>query len=262
MAHNSHLEIISHFEGRLIELKMNFNEKNTYAVAGLTTILETLKSIQKSPNLRTVLLISAHDKYFSNGLEPTMFLGAKREDIYHAVSLLMEASKAYYFFPFPTISLIQGHCMAAGAVFAIFSDYRFMIDKGARIGFSEALIALNFPSFPAKILAMLVGYQNARDLLYSGKLLKGEDAKAMKLVDFAYPSERIHEEAMKFAKKLSDLPLASAVGLKKSLIDAQRNGIEQLIDWDIEALVDTIMTADAQEGFLSILESRKPKFNS
>lgn len=262
MPTDSQLEIISHYEGRLIELKMNFNEKNTYDVEGLSSIVNTLQELEKNPKLRAVILSSKQETYFSNGLEPKMFLGATREQVHYAVSLLLKASQAFYFFPFPTVSLIQGHCMAAGAVFAIFSDYRFMIDKGARIGFSEALIALNFPSFPARILAELVGHQLARDLLYTGKLLKGEEAKLNKLVDFTFSKEIIREEALKFAKKLSSLPLGSAKGLKKSLINPKRIGIEKIMEWDTNELVDTILTEDAQEGFRSILESRKPKFNS
>ncbi|WCL50001.1 enoyl-CoA hydratase/isomerase family protein [Leptospira sp. GIMC2001] len=260
MPNSTKLEIIQHNQGRLIEVKMNFNSKNTYDLEGLQLILDTLHKIKSMESIRAMILSSNQESYFSNGLEPTLFLDATHKEVHQAVSLLMDASQAFYFFPYPTLSLIQGHCMAAGAVFAIFSDYRFMVDKAARIGFPEVAIGLNFPSFPAKVLSHIVGHNHARDLLYSGKLWKADQALASGLIDEIYSKDTIRTKALEFSTKLSNLPLGSARGIKKSLLDFHRHGIEQLIEWDTNALVETILSRDGQEGFRSILESRKPQF--
>jgi|JI8StandDraft_1071087.scaffolds.fasta_scaffold60791_1 enoyl-CoA hydratase/carnithine racemase len=262
MPSTNSLQLIPHNEGKLFEVKMSFNSKNTYDLEGLETIVSTLGKLAENDKLRALVLSSSVDGYFSNGLEPKMFLGASKKEVQEAVVLLMRASQAFYLFPFPTISLIQGHCMAAGAVFAIFSDYRFMVDRGARIGFSEALVGLNFPSFPAKILTELVGFRESRDLLYTGRLIKGDEALKIGLVDYIYPKAELEAECFAFAHKISQLPLGSAKGIKKAMIDPYRIGMKEITQWDTEALVETIMTSNAQEGFQSILEARKPNFNN
>ena len=167
---------------RILEIKMQSNEKNTFDFETFSAFEQLLLKHAKDEKIRVLLFTSAQTQFFSNGIEPTLMYNKSEKEIRDAVTLLIGCASLYFNFPVPTIALINGHCMAAGAVFAIYSDYRYMVDKGGRIGFSEALVGLNFPSAPTMVLRDLVGTNKTRDLLYGGKQLKGHEAKELSLI--------------------------------------------------------------------------------
>ncbi len=242
-------------ENKILELQIASNPKNTFTRELLEEILHVCKSLTQSIEnaseeepLRIVLLTSLEGKYFSNGLDPSLFLDQSEKEIRKSVELLMEASNAYFYLPLPTLAVIKGHCIAAGAVFAIFSDFRFMVEGSGRIGFPEVAIDLNFPSFPARVLSDLVGRRNARDLLYTGKLLKPKEALEIGLLDGIISSEN-RKPLEDCVQKLTGLSLASAKGIKAALCDSYRFFGDPLVREDVENLTKTIVKPRAQSHF-------------
>ena len=245
-------------EGGILELGLKLNENNRFSRDGLLALGETLDRWKRDEAVRVLIFTSAVPGYFSNGLDPALFVGKSLEEARAGFRLITETAAKFCFFPVPTICVISGHCMAAGAAMAIGADFRLMAEKGARIGFPETAIAMNYPSFSAGILCDLVGTTNARDLLYFAKLLKGPEALAMGLVDEICPASVLHDRALKLAGKLAALPPAAARGIKESLRRRYADIEKQTRDYDIEQMARTSMTADAQEGFRSLAERRRP----
>ncbi len=245
---------------RILEIRMQSNEKNTFDFQAFSDFKNLLAKHAQSKTLRVLLFTSGTEGYFSNGIEPSLMIGKSHDEVEKAVSLLIGTALDYFLFPVPTISLLSGHTMAAGAVFALFSDFRFMVDKGARIGFSEALVGLNFPSFPTMVLADLVGQKNARDLLYTGKQIKGKEALEIGLIDELVSPETIWTEGKKKADSLATLTFESARGIKTALRDYYRPVIDRVFSSDVANFTQTIQTPNGQEGFRSLIENRRPNF--
>ncbi|TGN20836.1 enoyl-CoA hydratase/isomerase family protein [Leptospira idonii] len=246
----------------ILEIKMQSNEKNTFNFEAFAGFEQLLLKHAKSEKIKALLFTSAQTQFFSNGIEPSLMYGKTEAEVREAVTLILRAAGVYFHFPVPTIALLNGHCMAAGAVFALFSDYRYMVDKGARIGFSEAIVGLNFPSFPTMVLKDLVGVSASRDLLYTGKQLKGPDAKEIGLVDELFSAESLFSEGMKLAKTLSKLTYNSARGMKTALREHYRSTEQHVFASDVECFTRTILSPDGQEGFLSLIEKRRPNFST
>jgi enoyl-CoA hydratase/carnithine racemase len=247
---------------RILEIKMQSNEKNTFDFETFSEIERLLIKHAQNESIRAFLFTSAQSQFFSNGIEPTLMYGKSDSDVRAAVSLLIRCSTLYFNFPVPTIAVINGHCMAAGAVFAIYSDYRYMADKGGRIGFSEALVGLNFPSAPTMILRDLVGSTKTRDLLYGGKQLKGPEAKEIGLVDEVFSAEDLYPASMKLAETLAKLTYNSARGMKTAQRSFYKPIMDAITQEDIDLFLKTIQSKDGQEGFLSLIEKRRPKFET
>ncbi|TGM37803.1 enoyl-CoA hydratase/isomerase family protein [Leptospira biflexa] len=247
---------------RILEIKMQSNEKNTFDFEAFVLFQQILNKHANNPNLRVLLFTSAQTQFFSNGIEPTLMYGKTESDVRRSVEQLLRTAQTYFHFPVPTIAVINGHCMAAGAVFALFSDYRYMVDKGGRIGFSEAIVGLNFPSIPTIVLQDLVGVKAARDLLFTGKQIKGPEAKEIGLVDELCNAEDLYPEAMKFAETLSKLTDNSSRGMKTALREPYRAQMESLFALDADLFTKVILSPDGQEGFGSLIEKRRPKFTT
>jgi len=251
--------ILNKYEN-IVELKMNFNETNTITYDSFQYLNESLEKAESDPDIKVLLLTSNAPGFFSNGLDPNMFIGRSEADIRKAAETIITSASKYHFFPYPTIAVISGHSMGAGSVFSISSDFRLMAEKRVRLSFPEGMIAMNFPAFSARVLQDIVGANHATDILLNAKALKSLEALKIGLVDYVHPNEELFDAAMKFAKKLASKPKESLTGIKKSLRQGYHGLAKNVKQWDIDEMVKTILSDNAQEGFLSIKEKRRPQF--
>ncbi len=249
-----------HVEDGVLTVGLNFNENNRMNVAAFEAFGACFERHRESPDVRAVVLKSERPGFFTNGLDPAMFLDQPRDAVRSAVAKILEATGKFCFFPAPTVIALGGHAMGAGAVFALAADSRIMASKGARIGFPEAAIAMNFPSFAAKLLVDLIGPAKARDLLFSAEFLKGPEALAAGLVDEVCAPEDLNAAALRAARRYAALPIGSSRGIKQALREPYREFSARAEAGDLEDMVETILSANAQEGFRSIQEKRRPRF--
>ncbi len=244
----------------VMDVRLNLNENNRLDQEAFARLRDVWENVGRNPDVRAMVLSSSVPGFFTNGLAPEMFLDRSESEVREAVEIMTASTGALFACPIPVVCLIQGHCMGAGTVFALLSDYRFMADKGARIGFPESAIAMNFPAFSAVVLKDLVGTRGARDLLYSGKLMKGPEALDVGLVDSVHAGDEVEARARKQATSLAALQPGASRGIKEGLRRDYLNRMDELVKKDRELLTATILTADAQEGFRSIVENRRPRF--
>ncbi len=270
------LEISRH--GRAALVRINHNAANTLTSDSFEGIRDTLRTFEQDDSARVLVFAGNDQGYFSNGFEPALFLG-KDFDYNHSVCRLVNETALYFFFfPKPIIACLNGHAMGAGAVFALFSDWRFMghggpevgqategdkptmARKSPRLGFPEALLGMNFPSFVGRYMQDLIGLTATRDILFAGKSLKGPEALAIGLVDQLYPEDKVVDETLKFAEKLAKSPLQVLTGMKRARTEPYRHIFESLRDEDARVLATYMTSPVVQEGLLSIVEKRRPRF--
>lgn len=253
------LEISKH--GRAALVRINHNAANTLTADSFEGIRDTLRSFEHDDSVRAVVFAGNDQGYFSNGFEPSLFLGKDFDYNHNVCRLVNETALYFFFFPKPIIACLNGHAMGAGAVFSLFSDWRFMAEKSARFGFPEGLLGMNFPSFVGRYMQDLVGLTATRDILFGGKSLKGPDALAIRLVDQVFPEDKVVEETLKFAEKLAKSPLQVLTGMKRARTEPYRALFESLRDEDARMLATYMTSPTVQEGLLSIVEKRRPRFD-
>ncbi len=247
--------------GHILELYIQTNETNSLGVEFFRALSADIEEAESDRTIKAVILTSRNDKFFSNGFDPNIFVNKKREEVRDVLSEALAAAGKVLLSARPVVAAMSGHAMGVGAVLAIFSDYRLLVEKKARLGFPESLIGLNFPSTSAHVLTELVGVRNARDLLYSGRALKADEAVAMGLVDEAVPAADLMPRARRWCAQFERMPIESVAGIKVALRDAQRIVSESLASNDLELLADAVCSPNGQEGMKSILEKRRPVFS-
>lgn len=246
--------------GHIRELYINTSETNSMDLAFFQALDRAFEDAQKDPAVKAVLLSGRNEKFFSNGFDPALFVGKDLEEIKVSLRAALAAAGKVLFSNKPVVCAMNGHAMGVGAVLALFSDYRVLVEKKGRIGFPESLIGINFPSTSGHVLTKLVGLRAARDLLYSGRALKSDEALAIGLIDeFAAPEELL-SRARKWCAQFKDMAMESVVGIKVALRDADRLVSDQLASNDLELLARAVASANGQEGMKSILEKRRPHF--
>src|SRR5919199_3313138 len=104
--------------------------------------------------------------------------------------------------PKPIVAAINGPCAGIGLVQALMCDIRFAAE-GAKITTAFSRRGLVAEHGIAWILPRLVGPARALDLLLSGRVVLGEEAAQLGLVNRAMPADRVLDEALGYAHDLA-----------------------------------------------------------
>jgi enoyl-CoA hydratase/carnithine racemase len=143
----------------------------------------------------------------------------------------------------PVIAAINGPCAGIGLVFALMCDIRFAAAE-AKFTTAFARRGLVAEHGIAWMLPRLVGPAHALDLLLSGRVLLGEEAAQIGLVNRAVPVASLLEETLAYARELArECSPASMAAMKRQVYSNLERALE-----------------DSVEDVQSFLERRPPQF--
>jgi len=197
-------------------LRINFVRSPVNAINQqfLLELNDVLDKYQDSTESSVVVFSGSDLKFFSFGLDIPEYLKLDRDRLKDSLNLLVSTCKKIYQYPKITISKINGHATGGGCMIALSTDFRYMADGRSKIALNEVNIGLSLFFSTIQILKSIVGNQNAKIILYSGKMFSPYEAKDLGLVDLVYDSDELVEKNVSsYAKKDID----AIKDLKKSL---------------------------------------------
>ena len=209
----------------------------------LLELNDVLDNYQDSSNSSVVVFSGSDLKFFSFGLDIPEYLTLDRSDLKDSLNLLVSTCNKIYQYPKITISKINGHATGGGCMIALSTDFRYMADGKSKIALNEINIGLSLFSSTIQILKSVVGAQNAKTILYSGKMFSPYEAKDLGLVDLVYDSDDLVEKnILSYATK----DLEAIKDLKKSLNIFDQSA---LLDTDekLELFLDIFYSDTTQE---------------
>jgi enoyl-CoA hydratase/carnithine racemase len=162
--------------------------------------------------------------------------------------------------PKPIIAAINGPCAGLGLVHALMCDLR-IAAASAKITTAFARRGLVAEHGISWMLPRLVGPARALDLLLSGRVVLGEEAAALGLVNRAVENERLMDEVLSYARMLSTECSPASMAMMKGQVyrDYERTLAESL-ERANELMVQSFTGPDFVEGVRSFTERRSPEF--
>jgi len=159
----------------------------------------------------------------------------------------------------PVIGALNGHAVGGGFGLALLCDVRLGSVDG-RYGANFARLGLHAGLGISYLLPRLVGASRAAELLFTGRLVGGEEAAAMGLLSRALPGEAVVPAALALAQEI-----AAAAPIAVRMMKAS---MRQHLGWDVRqaawseayAQSATIATRDFKEGMEALLGKREPRF--
>ncbi|KAM6342784.1 enoyl-CoA hydratase domain-containing protein 2, mitochondrial isoform 2-T2 [Alca torda] len=190
---------------------------------------------------------------------------AKMDDaeVGHFVKRLRNLMDEIAALPVPTIAAIDGYALGGGLELALACDLR-VAASSAKMGLIETTRGLLPGAGGTQRLPRCVGIGLAKELIFTGRQVDGQQAALMGLVNHAVPQnsdgDAAYQRALALAKEI--LPQAPfAVKMGKLAIN---RGIEVDIasGMAIEGMcyAQNIPTRDRQEGMAAFKEKRPPQF--
>lgn len=162
----------------------------------------------------------------------------------------------------PMIAAINGAAAGLGLVEALYCDVRFAAPE-AKLTTAFARRGLIAEYGLSWILPRLVGPGAALDLLLSGRVVLGEEALRLRLVDRLSEPGRVVDDAVAYAAELAAYSSPWSMATIKAQVhaDADRSFADAVAAAD-ELMIASFRRPDVAEGVRSYQEGRAPAFPS
>jgi 3-hydroxypropionyl-coenzyme A dehydratase len=184
-------------------------------------LISTFQQLDKDDSVKVIVLTGEGDKAFSAGadIEYMSKISADESEIY--AKLGQEVTGTIENVSKPTIAAVNGFALGGGCEVAMSCDIR-IASENARMGQPEVTIGIPPGWGGTQRLMRIVGVAKAKELVYTGKMIKADEAKEIGLVNNVVPLESLMDEVMSMAKTIAS-NATLAVRMSKTAINKGRN---------------------------------------
>lgn len=159
----------------------------------------------------------------------------------------------------PTIAAVHGYALGGGCELSLGCDFRYM-SEDARIGQPEVLLGLIPGAGGTQRLQRVVGFQMAKDLVYTGRQVGAEEALAIGYADKVLPTDDVLETAMSDAANWATKATRAIAEAKKALAAGRGVPLDQALELEQQGFQASFATDDAVEGVNAFIDKREPDF--
>lgn len=208
--------------------------------------------------VRALILTGAGDKSFVAGADIAEMstltkaegeaFGKKGNDVFRKLET----------FPIPVIAAINGFALGGGCEISMSCDIRICSDN-ALFGQPEVGLGIT-PGFGGtQRLARIVGVGMAKQMIYTARNIKADEALRIGLVNAVYSQEELMPAAKKMASGIAKNAPIAVRNCKKAINDGLQTDMDKAIVIEEKLFGDCFETHDQKEGMSAFLEKRKEK---
>jgi len=162
--------------------------------------------------------------------------------------------------PQPIVAAIDGVCTGAGAMIACASDLRFGTPR-SKLAFLFVRVGLAGADMGAcTLLPRLIGLSRAADLLYTGRVVGGEESERIGFFNRLVEPEVVLAEATAMAHSLADGPSFGHAMTKTMLWQEWSSGLGECIEAEAQAQAICMQTNDFERAYHAFVAKGKPTF--
>ncbi|MEV6502935.1 enoyl-CoA hydratase/isomerase family protein [Streptomyces prunicolor] len=166
---------------------------------------------------------------------------------------LQESFTAVARIPKPVVAAITGYALGGGCELALCADFRVAADN-AKLGQPEILLGLIPGAGGTQRLARLIGPSKAKDLIFTGRMVKADEALALGLVDRLAPAAEVFSEAHAWAAKLAQGPAIALRAAKEAIDTGLETDLETGLAVERTWFAGLFATEDRERGMRSFVE--------
>jgi enoyl-CoA hydratase len=208
---------------------------------------------------RVTIVTGAGDRAFIAGADIAVMnemspLEAKRfAELGHAATALLDRS------PVPTIAAVNGFALGGGCEVALACDIRIAAEN-ALFGFPEVTLGILPGLGGTQRLPRLVGPGVAKEMIFSGRRIKAEEARMINLVNRVVPEGEAFKAARELAEEIASNGPIAVRHAKAATNKAQDVDLVSGLEYEADQFALLFSTEDAREGMGAFVEKREAEF--
>lgn len=230
-------------------------ELNALNTDVLKELNQTLDMIDLN-RIRALIITGAGDKAFVAGADISEMHQLTKEEGETFSRLGNSLFRRIETFPIPVIAAVNGYALGGGCELALSCDIR-ICSENAVFGQPETGLGI-IPGFGGtQRLSRIVGAGRAKEMIYTARKVKSDEAYRIGLVNAVYPREELMEQAMNTASRIArNAPIAVRVA-KEAINSGLQTDIENGARIEERLFGSCFDTEDQKLGMSAFLEKKK-----
>jgi enoyl-CoA hydratase/carnithine racemase len=161
--------------------------------------------------------------------------------------------------PVPVVGALNGHAVGGGFGLAMVCDLR-IAARDAKYGANFVKLGLAPGMAISYLLPRLVGVARANELLFTGRLIGGDEAERIGLVNRAVDAGDVATAARELALQIAANAPIAVRATKRAIQRGLELQVRDAARLEAFAQAETVATDDAREGIAAQLGKRPPVF--
>jgi enoyl-CoA hydratase/carnithine racemase len=251
-------------ERKVATLTLNRPErKNPLTFQSYAEIVDIFRALPRDKEVKAVVVTGEGGNFCSGGdvfeiIGPLVEMGTA--ELLEFTKMTGEVVKAMRACPQPIVAAIDGICAGAGAIIAMASDMRIGTPT-AKVAFLFNRVGLAGCDMGAcAMLPRIIGQGRAAELLYTGRVLGGEEAKDWGFFNRLAAPDRVLADAHALAADLAAGPTFANATTKRMLEMEWAMSVESAVDAEAVAQALCMTTEDFARAFRAFSARQKPVF--
>jgi methylglutaconyl-CoA hydratase len=234
---------------------------NAFNEVMIQEVIDCVETVNKAADIRIVIL-RGRGKSFCAGADLNWMRGVAQYTFEQNFKESLNLSKCFftiYTCKKPTIAVVHGAAIGGANGLLAACDIAIAEDN-TTFSLSEVKIGV-VPACISPYVTKRVGEYGSRELMLTGRRIKGKEAEHFRLVNKSLPAEELEG----YLQSLIDLLRTSgpkAMSHCKNLIFniSNKETLEQALESTARMIAEIRASEEGQEGMAAFLEKRKPKW--
>lgn len=180
------------------------------------------------------VVVYGGERLFAAGNDVAEMSEMSYADMVKATRGVSDAATAIAEIPKPTVAAVTGYALGGGCELTLACDIRIAADT-ATFGQPEVLLGIIPGAGGTQRLARLVGPAKAKDMIFTGRFVKADEALAIGLVDKVVPADEVYTAAVAWASQFTG---AAALAIR---------AVKECIDRGLEVDINTGLAIEQQQ---------------
>ncbi|HWD21598.1 MAG TPA: enoyl-CoA hydratase family protein [Burkholderiales bacterium] len=255
-------------DGKVATITLNRPErKNPLSLESYSELRETFRALPYADEIKTIVITGAGGNFCSGG-DVHEIIGplVRMQEAGDMGGLLAfcrmtgDLVKAMRACPQPIVAAVDGICAGAGAILAMASDLRYGTAT-SKVAFLFVRVGLAGADMGAcNILPRIVGAGRAAELLYTGRVMDGNEAERWGFYNKICAPERVLAEAQELARSIAAGPTFAHAMTKRCIHQEWNMGIDEAIEAEAQAQAICMQTKDYGRAYRAFVAKQKPVF--
>jgi enoyl-CoA hydratase len=198
------------------------------------------------------VVIYGGPKVFAAGADIKEMAASSYADMVKRSGALQAAFSAVARIPKPVVAAVNGYALGGGCELALCADVRIAAED-AWLGQPEILLGLIPGAGGTQRLSRLIGPAKAKDLIFTGRFVRADEALAMGLVDTVVAPEAVYDTALAWAAQFPSGPALALRAAKEAVDRGLEVDLETGLQIERQHFASLFATEDRTTGMESFL---------
>ena len=200
------------------------------------------------------IVVYGGERVFAAGADIKEMAEMSYTDMVKRSGALQSSFSAVARIPKPVVAAVTGYALGGGCELALCADFRIAADD-ATFGQPEILLGVIPGAGGTQRLARLVGPSTAKELIFSGRFVKADEALAIGLVDRVAPAAEVYDEALAWARRFTGAATYAVRAAKEAIDRGLEVDLETGLEIERQQFAALFATEDRTIGMQSFIES-------